>query len=635
LDRLDLTAHSTLNAAAQKRVTDILARLIPIRFEIDTPSRRQGYILPAVRQSRRVSVFRRVGINDPDFLDSHHLVGPKLLHTSQNAKVNYSIVLYERGADRNHVRVHADNLNVPFDVNAGAKLILGSTAKLRTLVTYLNIISALHSHYAGRPKAELMAQTEAHDRLTQWAMTWLASTPDRGLARMLDAAMQRRYSANPGQEFFTAGGTHVFHNFESWEDSMQPTIEAAFVNSINLVFIRLMRDITLYFTGQNEEGSRILTDPHDEVRQAYLRRFADAEGQKFISRFYKEYRARGPGAELALIARRGRSGLDHRAALFRSVRPEGSPVELRAFLAAHSPASNFSGEALAKLYAEYDPGQFSLADRAYLSGVHPLEIWVASYLIDHPSATRSEVLEQSASVRQEAYDWLFRTRSRHKQDVRLRILLEEDAFDRILQDWQEQGYPFSSLVPSLATAIGSSGDRPDALARLMGIILNEGVHKPTVNLSRLEFAVGTPYQTEVGFHPGTPERVMAPEVAATIRSALSGVVRNGTGKGLQGAFFTADGQAMLVGGKTGTGDNRYQTSARGGGPIASRAVDRTATFVFFLGDRFFGTVTAYVAGPEADRYHFTSALAVRVLKALEPALRPLINANQGSATAHQ
>ena len=169
----------------------------------------------------------------------------------------------------------------------------------------------------------------------------------------------------------------------------------------------------------------------------------------------------------------------------------------------------------------------------------------------------------------------------------------------------------------------------------MGIILNEGVHKPTVNLNRLEFAVGTPYQTEVGFHPGTPERVMAPEVAATIRSALSGVVRNGTGKGLQGVFFTADGQAMLVGGKTGTGDNRYQTSARGGGPIASRAVDRTATFVFFLGDRFFGTVTAYVAGPEADRYHFTSALAVRVLKALEPALRPLINANQESATSHQ
>ena len=55
-------------------------------------------------------------------------------------------------------------------------------------------------------------------------------------------------------------------------------------------------------------------------------------------------------------------------------------------------------------------------------------------------------------------------------------------------------------------------------------------------------------------------------------------------------------------------------------------VDRTATFVFFLGDRFFGTVTAYVPGEGAGRYHFTSGLAVQLLKALEPELRPLINA---------
>ena len=121
---------------------------------------------------------------------------------------------------------------------------------------------------------------------------------------------------------------------------------------------------------------------------------------------------------------------------------------------------------------------------------------------------------------------------------------------------------------------------------------------------------------------------MAPEVAATIRQALTWCGEERHRQGITGGILHRDGQAMLVGGKTGTGDNRYQTSARGGGPISSRAVDRTATFVFFLGDRFFGTVTAYVAGPEADRYHFTSALAVRVLKVLEPALRPLINANQ-------
>jgi hypothetical protein len=122
---------------------------------------------------------------------------------------------------------------------------------------------------------------------------------------------------------------------------------------------------------------------------------------------------------------------------------------------------------------------------------------------------------------------------------------------------------------------------------------------------------------------------MAQEVAETIRQALMGVVKNGTAKGLQGAYLDADGQPMKLGGKTGTGDNRIDTFARGGGVISSRPVDRTATFVFFLGDRFYGTVTAYVAGSKAGQYNFTSALAVQVLKVLEPALRPLIGPSPG------
>jgi len=53
-------------------------------------------------------------------------------------------------------------------------------------------------------------------------------------------------------------------------------------------------------------------------------------------------------------------------------------------------------------------------------------------------------------------------------------------------------------------------------------------------------------------------------------------------------------------------------------------VDRTATFVFFLGDRFFGTITAYVPGAVAANYHFTSAIAVQLLKAIQPQLEPLL-----------
>lgn len=49
-------------------------------------------------------------------------------------------------------------------------------------------------------------------------------------------------------------------------------------------------------------------------------------------------------------------------------------------------------------------------------------------------------------------------------------------------------------------------------------------------------------------------------------------------------------------------------------------MSRSGAFVFYLGERYFGTVVAYVAGPEAARYKFTSALTTQVLKVLAPTL---------------
>jgi membrane peptidoglycan carboxypeptidase len=212
----------------------------------------------------------------------------------------------------------------------------------------------------------------------------------------------------------------------------------------------------------------------------------------------------------------------------------------------------------------------------------------------------------------------------HKQDVRIKALVEEEAFDRVLHDWKRQGYPFSRVVPSLATAIGSSGDRPEALATLMGIILNGGVKQPTTDLERLHFAAGTPYDTEMAYRPQAPDRVLSEEVAATLRRALAGVVGEGTAIRVRGVYTGSNGNPLAIGGKTGTGDNRFESFGPGHRLIESRPVDRTATFVFFLSDRLYGTVTAYVSGPEAGDYHFTSALAVSLLKALAPALQPLL-----------
>jgi hypothetical protein len=105
----------------------------------------------------------------------------------------------------------------------------------------------------------------------------------------------------------------------------------------------------------------------------------------------------------------------------------------------------------------------------------------------------------------------------------------------------------------------------------------------------------------------------------------------GTATRLRGAYRSSDGGLLPVGGKTGTGDNRLDRFGRGGRLISQRVVDRTATFVFFLGDRFFGTITAYVPGTIAGSYHFTSALAVQLLKALEPQLDPLLKSPASDA----
>ena len=79
---------------------------------------------------------------------------------------------------------------------------------------------------------------------------------------------------------------------------------------------------------------------------------------------------------------------------------------------------------------------------------------------------------------------------------------------------------------------------------------------------------------------------------------------------------------LIVGGKTGTGDELVDSA--GLKAVRTSEVSRSGAFVFFIGDRFFGTVTAHVPGVHAREYAFTSALPVQVLKALAPALEPLL-----------
>jgi cell division protein FtsI/penicillin-binding protein 2 len=312
------------------------------------------------------------------------------------------------------------------------------------------------------------------------------------------------------------------------------------------------------------------------------------------------------------------------AVIYRSVRPEADFEQFTRFVTSYSATENLSNGDLEELYRKYGPEQFTLNDRGYLAGVHPLELWVLEYLHSHPGARLAEVDAASVRERQEVYQWLFKRGRKHAQDLRIRTLLEIDALEQIHRGWKRLGYPFPALVPSYATAIGSSGDNPTALAELAGIILSDGMHYPATEIREFHFAPGTPFETVMRQRSRTGQQVLSSVIARRLRQELIGVVESGTARRAFRSVVLANGISVEIGGKTGTGDNRLRIHSPGGSLLRSESLNRTAAFVFFIGDRFFGTVVAYVPGDEAGSYHFTSALPVQVFKHLIPQIRPLL-----------
>jgi membrane peptidoglycan carboxypeptidase len=597
LDQLDLQATSTLDNAVQQAVAERLARA----------ATRDG------AQAAGLFGFEMLAPGD----DPSHLT--------------YSFTLYERHGGANLLRVQTDSVNEPFDINRGARLNLGSTAKLRTIVTYLQIVSELHARYASRSAAELArVQPDPLDNLTRWALDYLAHTGDRSLPAMLDAAIERKFSASPGELFATGGGEQAFTNFDKSDNGRILTIHQAFVHSVNLVFVRLMRDIVHYEMIRTSRPSSVwLGDPAERAK--YMRQFVDGESRVYVKRFYARYAGKPADDALALMLANVRKSPPKIATVLRSVAPDGSldwfDAQMRAQLKG-TPAATLSDDDLAKLYAKYAIDRFNLNDRGYIASVHPLALWTLNYLRRHPDATLDDVERASGDARMFTYSWIYKTRYHATQDRRIRRMVELRAYAVIGKSWQALGYPFADLTPSYAAAIGASGDQPDALAKLIGVIVGGGAKSPTETISRLDFAQGTPYETHfvrAAANPHAPP-TLSPEIVGVVHRMLADVVQSGTAKRLAGGMTLPDGKTLDVYGKTGTGDQRFNVYARGARLIESRKVNRSGTFVFALGDRFFGVLTATVHEPYAARYDFTSAMAVQLLKSMAPALAPLLEA---------
>ncbi|HEX7642844.1 MAG TPA: transglycosylase domain-containing protein [Burkholderiaceae bacterium] len=619
LDRVDMSADTTLDASTQQAVTQVLRDL------------------------------RKPEIAKKNELYGHNMLAPG----DDPGRLTFSFTLFERRGGANLLRVQTDNLDQPFDINSGARLNLGSTAKLRTLVTYLEVITGLHNFYGDmNPEDLAKVRIDHEDVLSKWAVDYFIANPHSNLADTLEAAMMRTYSGNPAEVFFTGGGEQQFENFEPEENYKVMSVREGFQHSVNLVFVRLMRDIVRYYeyktpsaniqqlaaaasappdTKAKDDKGGDEEEPGDVRRRAALSRFADKEGKEFLGRFYKKYAGKSSEEAEQLLIDSVHAKPKRLAVIYRSLEPQADLQHFAAFMHAQFPEAQLNETTLQTLYDKFGVDQYSLNDRGYLAGVHPLELWLVGYLRQHPNASFSQCADASRDERQQVYEWLFKTHNKHTQEIRIRQLLELEAFQEIGAAWRRLGYPFGSLTPSIASALGASGDRPSSLAELMGIIVNRGMLMPTTKIQSMEFAKGTPYETHFKNVPPEGKRMLPVELTDIVRRSLTDVVQGGTGVRLKNGFAQKNGSAIEVGGKTGTGDQRYETYAPGGKLIESRAVNRSATFVFLIGDRYFGTITAYVHEPYAANYTFTSALTVQLLKSLIPALQPLVAEGEENA----
>lgn len=592
LNRLHLEVQSTIDVPLQKKIVDFL----------------QSLTNPAVIKARGLD-------------------GERLLEKADPKKVIYSFLLVEPTQHGNLVRVQADNLAAPFDFNKSVKLELGSTAKLRALTHYLEVMAELHEELIRLDAAGVKNKGgEARDPLTRWAVETLQTEKKITLEPFLDRAMDRRYSASPYEAFFTGGGLHHFENFDREENGRILALRDAFRSSTNLVFIRLMRDLVSYHRARLPYNSdQVLSDANNSDRRHMLQEIAEEESRSALRRAYQSYRGQTEPQIVTRLLGNKRNAERRLAVLFFAWRIGADERALAAWLAKNQ--LPIRDPDVAKLFRAYNNPRLTLVDYAYLLSLHPLDLWCASEYRKNPQLSWEDLFSSSKKARQQGSAWLLNPRNQRAQDLRLRIRIEKDAFARMAPYWQRLGFPFKTMVPSYATAIGNSSDRPVALAELIGVLVNDGLRRPSTALTRIHFARGTPYETLLERRDEQGEQVLAPEVARAVRKAMAAVVETGTARRLSGVFRSSDGSLITVGGKTGSGDNRIETFNRAGGVTSSRATNRTAAFVFYIGDRYFGVVTAYVQGREAENYHFTSALPVTILKLLAPTIIAKLDKN--------
>ena len=575
MDKLDLTVESTINLNLQQKITDFF-----------------------------------VNLKDESFIQEHNFRQDKLLDHTDKDQVTYSIVLYELENGSAKLRATYDNIDKPFEFNSGGKVELGSTAKLRVIISYLeSFVQAYQEKKQGK--------LEATDPISQFVRSSHANSLDE----LLGDALDRKFSANPNQVFFTGGGAHKFHNFKKEDNSQIVPLRDALKRSINLPFVRTLKEVVEFKMRRSEDYQRLLQSD-EEVRQKLLERFVQQESAVFLRKFYKALQTKTNISEFVV----NELTRNHVAATAVLIYLEDikDPQVLLSRLSSLGYALNPKQQKrVVNILQSYNKDIYDLNDLGYLARLHPILLYAAKTMQNNPNISFKQLFDQSYDARMLSYKWLLDTKRPHKQDIRIYSILEAQVFESILKDWNKLGYDFDFIVPSLATALGSSGDKPIFLARLVGIVLNNGRSIDEHRVSKLHFAEGTPFETIVQRKPQPSKQLITQEVTKHVRILLDSVVESGTAIRAKNSF-----KNLKVGGKTGTGDNRLETVDSAGNVLNSTALSRTATFVFHIGDHWFGSISVYVDEDQASNSTFTSSLAVSIFNLLAQEISPIIESSE-------
>ena len=285
------------------------------------------------------------------------------------------------------LRVQADNLDQPFDINSGMKLDLGSTAKLRTLAHYLEVMESLHAELAPLdPEALIGAPPRPATAIPspRWAAETLRKTPGLTLDASPRPGARPHLSRRSVGNVLHGGGVHNFENFDPEDNRrifpctrrsrIRPTSCSSGSCAISCASTRRGYPMT--------PGPCWRTLEHLE-RRRMLEEMADKDGAAAPRARLREYQGLESSAVLKKLLGERVHSPRHVAVVFFAWHPGGDASTLEQW----SDAQGFPvpAEDLPKLVRTYGNRKINLLDYGRLLGRHPLEVWSAGEMSRTPA----------------------------------------------------------------------------------------------------------------------------------------------------------------------------------------------------------------------------------------------------------